>query len=81
MHTEVRLGEYLVEIDRNVTREWYAAAEGWSCSCGDCRNFLALARAGRLPEPVLSLLDSLGIPPPTEPPVSPNRILIWASSL
>lgn len=63
MLTEVRLGEYLVEIDQDATREWYAKAEGWSCSCGDCRNFLALAMARRLPEPVLSLLDPLGIPP------------------
>lgn len=62
MLTEVRLGEYLVEIDRNVTRDWYAKAEGWSCSCGDCRNFLTIAKARALPEPFLSLLDSLGIP-------------------
>lgn len=72
MLTEVRLGEYLAAMDRDATREWYEKAEGWSCSCGDCRNFLALARKRKLPEPVLSLLDSLGIPPPYGAPGFPK---------
>jgi len=52
-----------VEIDEASTRDWYATAEGWDCPCGDCRNFLALARARRLPPWVLETLETLYIPP------------------
>ena len=54
---------YEVEVDEAATRDWYAQAEDWGCDCGHCRNFLALARARRLPEEVLEILDSLSIPP------------------
>ena len=54
---------YEVEVDGAATRDWYARAEAWGCECGHCRNFLALARARRLPEEVLEILDSLSIPP------------------
>lgn len=37
--------------------------EEWGCDCGDCRNFLALARKRQLPAFVLEQLDKLGIPP------------------
>ncbi len=52
-----------VEVDQERTCHWYAAAEEWGCDCGDCRNFLALARKRQLPAFVLEHLDKLGIPP------------------
>lgn len=54
---------YETEIDGEATKNWYAQSEGWDCSCGHCRNFLALARERKLPQTVLDILDSLGIPP------------------
>ena len=54
---------FWVEIDEEATRAWYAQADEWGCECGDCRNFLTLARRRALPAPVLELLDKLGIPP------------------
>lgn len=54
---------FSVEIDETSTRRWYAAAEEWGCACGDCSNFLALARKRQLPASVLESLDKLGIPP------------------
>lgn len=53
----------IVEIDEVGTQRWYAGAEEWGCDCGDCRNFLALARKRKLPIFVLEHLDKLGIPP------------------
>ena len=52
-----------VEIDDVSTRRWYVDAEEWGCNCGDCRNFLALARKRQLPAFVFEQLDKLGIPP------------------
>ena len=54
---------YEVEVDEAATAGWYAQAEDWGCECGHCRNFLALARARRLPEEILEILDALRIPP------------------
>ena len=54
---------YTVEVDEATTRTWYARAEDWSCACGHCRNFVALAKERKLPEEILSILDSLSIPP------------------
>lgn len=54
---------YTAEVDEPIIRNWYARAEDWGCSCGDCRNFLALARGRKLPEELLDLLDRLSIPP------------------
>lgn len=62
MKTQHLLG-FLVEIDEASTSRWYADAGEWDCDCGDCRNFLALAHARRLPAFVLAPLDKLGIPP------------------
>lgn len=56
-------GSYQTDVDLELTQNWYAQAEGWGCDCGDCRNFLKLARERALPAPVLELLDELGIPP------------------
>ena len=53
----------MVEIDEASTHRWYADAEEWGCDCGDCRNFLALARKRLLPVFVLEQLDRLCIPP------------------
>lgn len=52
-----------LEIDQGATRSYYAHAPLWDCTCGHCRNFMALALARRLPEELLERLDSLGIPP------------------
>ena len=54
---------YEVEVDEAATAGWYAQAEDWGCTCGHCRNFLALARERRLPEEILEILDALRIPP------------------
>lgn len=61
--TKYHLFGFLTEIDEESTRSWYADADEWSCDCGDCRNFLALAREKQLPALVLEQLDKLGIPP------------------
>ena len=61
--TEFAWHGYTVEVDETATRAWYAQAEEWSCTCGHCRNFLALAKERRLPEALLNILDGLGIPP------------------
>lgn len=52
-----------VFVDRVATSAWYDQAGPWDCTCGHCRNFLALAKAGQLPPEVLDTLDGLGIPP------------------
>jgi len=58
--TKQHLFGFSVEIDETSTHSWYAAAEEWACDCGDCRNFLALARERQLPAFVLEQLDKLG---------------------
>ena len=52
-----------VWVDRETTETWYAGAGPWDCTCGYCRNFLALAEKRQLPKAVLDTLDPLGIPP------------------
>ena len=54
---------YEGDVDEQTVRSWYAQADEWGCTCGHCRNFLVLARARKLPEELLSILDSLSIPP------------------
>ena len=61
--TEFVLIPYRLEVDVEATRDWYARAEEWSCACGHCRNFVALAKERKLPEEILDILDSLSIPP------------------
>lgn len=51
--TGCELSGFRVEIDEAATGNWYAQAEEWGCDCGDCRNFLKLARERALPAPVL----------------------------
>ena len=52
-----------VFLEEGATRDWYDQAGPWNCTCGHCRNFLALARGRQLPSSVLEVLDRLGIPP------------------
>ena len=52
-----------VEIDMEKTLQWYAQAEQWDCQCGDCINFVELAKEKRLPDTVLETLSAFGIPP------------------
>lgn len=54
---------YQTDIDLEATQRWYAQADEWGCECGDCLNFLKLARERALPAPVLEILDRLGVPP------------------
>ena len=54
---------YVAEVDMPATRACYDQAGEWACTCGHCRNFLALAKERRLPTELLDLLDALGIPP------------------
>ena len=54
---------YEAEVDEQTVRSWYAQADEWGCTCGHCRNFLALARERKLPGELLSILDSLSILP------------------
>lgn len=61
--TQYSLFGFQVEIDETSTCDWYDTFDGWGCACGDCRNFLALARARNLPAAVLEPLDALHIPP------------------
>lgn len=60
---QIDLYGYRVEFDDTATQNWYASAEEWGCTCGHCRNFLALARQKALPAPVLETLTALEIPP------------------
>ena len=52
-----------VEIDNTQTAQWYAQAEDWACECGDCLNFLEVAKRGFLPSYITNLLEELRIPP------------------
>ena len=54
---------YEAQVDLEASRDYYEKAGEWDCSCGHCRNFLALARGRKLPEELLAILDSLSIPP------------------
>ncbi|MBR2403727.1 MAG: hypothetical protein IKB01_13385 [Lachnospiraceae bacterium] len=60
---EYSLFGYQVEIDENATKEWYENADEWSCECGDCRHFVALAKKRRLPSDVIEVLERFGIVP------------------
>ena len=54
---------YTAEVDEQTTKDYYAQAPDWDCICGHCRNFVALARARKLPAEILEILDELRIPP------------------
>ena len=61
--TTVSWHGYTAEVDERATEDYYAQAPDWDCICGHCRNFLALARARKLPAEILEILDELRIPP------------------
>lgn len=52
-----------VEIDKEQIAQWYAQAEDWGCECGDCINFLEVAKRGLLPSDIAKLLEEFHIPP------------------
>lgn len=54
---------FQVEIDEMATKERYDKADEWSCECGDCRYFVALAKKKALPSAVLDILEQFGITP------------------
>ena len=54
---------YKVEVDEAVTKEWYDNADEWGCECGDCRNFVALAKRKELPSAILAILEQFSIAP------------------
>ena len=60
---EYNLFGYQVEIDEAATKEWYDKADEWSCECGDCRHFVALAKKRELPESIIEVLQTFGIVP------------------
>lgn len=57
------LGNCQVELDRELTLNWYEKSDGWACECGHCRNFLTLAKNKELPKHIVDILDELGILP------------------
>jgi hypothetical protein len=60
--TDLRLGDQLIQYDRNATVAAYSNVESGSaqrCGCDVCRNFLAQPEL--YPQDFLSLLDQLGI--------------------
>ncbi len=72
-----RFRKWDLEVDRQATRDAYAATEiGWAeyCGCVHCKNFLA-ARSGVYPPEMLALLDRLGIDPVKELEVVPFQKL------
>ena len=60
---EFDLFGYQVEINEEVTREWYDKADEWGCECGDCRHFVILAKSRKLPTAVIEILEQFGIVP------------------
>jgi len=60
---EIDLFGFRVEIDEAATKQWYDKADEWSCECGDCRHFVALAKKRVLPSAVLETLEQFGIVP------------------
>ena len=56
------LFHYQVEIDKKATKEWYAAAGEWNCSCESCRNFVSLARKRKFPELHFDLEFNITLP-------------------
>jgi|KBSMisStandDraft_5_1062788.scaffolds.fasta_scaffold673119_2 hypothetical protein len=61
--TELRLGDQLVQYDREATFAAYAQWEqGWAekCRCAGCRNFIA-ARVQAFPDSFRNFLAELGI--------------------
>lgn len=62
MIQEVLFGS-VVEINLEMTKEWYSRGNEWGCDCAHCRNFLALARKKQFPQQTKELLEKFGIRP------------------
>lgn len=60
---EIDLFGFHVEIDEVATKGWYDNADEWSCECGDCRHFVALAKKRELPSAVIETIEQFGIAP------------------
>ena len=60
---EYHFGDLQVEIDEEVTRNYYAHAPISKCISQFDRDFVELAKRRLLPGDVLTLLDKLSIPP------------------
>ena len=56
-----RFSDYVLDIDIDRTREFYARDGRWQCDCQDCRNYDKAILAA--PDVVLDFLRSLGIDP------------------
>lgn len=65
MEEQVRLGAWLLSVDREATREAYRRATGSDCDCSGCRNFRSVRAAG-LPAALLAIFDQLAIDPAKE---------------
>ena len=52
---EILGSEVVIDLER--TKEWYSQSEEWPCTCGHCRNFLALAKQRLLLPSVMEPLD------------------------
>lgn len=56
-----RFSDYVLDIDVDRTRDFYARDDRWQCDCRDCQNYdKAILTA---PEAVLDFLRNLGIDP------------------
>lgn len=60
---EYNLFGYQVEVDKQITKEWYSKFKGWRCDCEHCRNFLLVAKKKQLPALILDTLKEFEIPP------------------
>ncbi len=68
MRTQLQIGGYEVEFDRDATVTCYARVRvpgPEACGCADCRNWIA-AREHVLPAEMREVLAQLGIPPDGE---------------
>ena len=64
MRTQLQIGDYELEFDRDATAACYARVRvpgPEACGCADCRNWVA-ARQQVLPSEMRQLLAQLGIP-------------------
>ncbi len=53
---------YMVDLNPEATKRWYAQSNAWGCSCGHCRNFLEHVKRNTLPDAVSAALMELDIP-------------------
>ena len=56
-----RFSDFILDIDVERTREFYAREDRWQCDCRDCRNYRKAILT--VPDTVLDFLRSMGIEP------------------